>query len=420
MCGFAARFCAVLCLFLAPGVGSGAAGAQQADGVADGLDVGWFGTRLSYSETMLDRQDHVTDKLAVALRARQAGILDQNRLYLGGRAFGTIIHEETNTAGKFPILSRLPPSHAAGLSDTYRVVNEVSLTATLTLPLVTVFAQGEYSEVPYPGQDDVQLRKAWVALGDLNRSPFYLAVGRKTVNFGNFASYAPFTHTHGAHYFWAQVEDPLIELGYVTDRTEIAVSLIPEHRGFRVVSSPDNNGTYDNYALNIAHRIDLGGDLSLRIGAGYLRGTIYDSVIAYHPPSTGINRRWNGAYDVNLTLSGDNFDLMGEFTQTEHIWPATDHKVTAMTLQGRYRSTLFGRPCTYSLAASRGIQGAKGTPWEKMDQVILGVEVDVAKHLKLGAEYLFNDGFVPLILPKVVSDAGVISHTVILGAKLTF
>lgn len=382
--------------------------------------AGFIGTDLRFSERMFDRQDDVTNKIAIALRARQTGVLEPYRLYLGGRFLGTIIHEDTNTAGKFPILSRLPPTHTPGTSDTYDVINDISLNATLALPMVTAFVQGEYTEVEYPGQDETQLRKYWLAIGDLSRAPYYLAVGRKTVNFGNFATYAPFTHSHSNHYFWAQVEDPLIELGYVSDRTELAFSLIPGHRGLRVVSSPENDGDYNNFAINAAHSFNAGPDMQLRLGAGYLRGTIYDSAIAHHPPDTGTNRSWNGAYNLNATLSGQAFDVMAEFTQTEDIWPATGHKVSALTLQGRYRSDLFGKPATWSAAASRGVQGAAGTEWEKMDQIILGLEVEVARHVKLGVEYLFNDGFVPLIMPTVVADAGVRSHTLIVGAELTF
>jgi hypothetical protein len=102
-----------------------------------------------------------------------------------------MIHESTNTPGKFPILSRLPPSHASGTSDSYNVVNEASLNVTLTLPMFTVFGQPEHAELAYPGQNATQWRKYWVALGDLDRSPFCFAARRKTANFGNFASYAP-------------------------------------------------------------------------------------------------------------------------------------------------------------------------------------------------------------------------------------
>ncbi|WP_299848598.1 hypothetical protein [uncultured Roseovarius sp.] len=377
-------------------------------------------TDLRYSEQMFDRQDHVTDKIAVALRARQSGVLAPLSFYFGGRLVMTYISEKTNTAGKFPILSRLPPTHTSGKSDSYGVLNEASLNATITLPWVTAFVQGEYTEVEYPGQEDLQLRKYWVAVGDLDRAPFYVGVGRKTVNFGNFASYAPFTHSHSSHYFWSQTDDPLIELGYVTDRTHLALSIIPEHRGLRVISSPDNDGDLSNFALNGTHRFDLANARSVTVGGGYLRGTIYDSTIAHHPPGVGINRSWNNAYNVNATYSGSNYDVMAEFTQTADSWPATGHKVSATTLQGRYRSKILGKPAVYSLTASRGVQGANGTEWERMEQVILGLEFEPTPHVKLGAEYMYNAGFVPLILPTRVGDRSVESHTFIVGAELTF
>lgn len=413
----AARLAAIISLMIFPSLSRAQDVAREG---SYALVPGYVQTDLQYSETMFDRQENVTNKIALALKARQSGILQTNRLYLGGRFTGTYISERTNTAGKFPILSRLPPSHAAGTSDSYGVINDVSLNATLVLPMVMAFVQGEYTEVEYPGQDSTQLRKYWVVVGDLDRAPFYLAFGRKTVNFGDFATYAPFTHSHSGHYFWAQTKDPLIEFGYVTDRTELALTLLPAHRGLRVISSPDNDGDYENFAVNGSHRLALSNGMSLKLGAGFLRGTIYDSAIAYHPPSTGINRTWNGAYNANFTLSGAKFDVMGEFTKTTNAWPATGHKVSALTLQGRYRSYLFGKPTVYSISASRGEQGASGTQWEKMDQVVVGFELEATRHVKLGVEYLFNDGFVPLITPTVISDAGVTSHTLIFGAKLTF
>jgi opacity protein-like surface antigen len=209
-------------------------------------------------------------------------------------------------------------------------------------------------------------------------------------------------------------------VGYVTDSTELVFSLIPDHRGNRVLSSPSNDGGYSNWALNAKHRFAFDNDLGLELGAGYLRGTIYDSVIAHHPPGGGVNRDWNGAWDVNATLGGAQFDLMAEFSQTEKIWPATEHKVSALTLQGRYRSGFCGKPAIWSLLMSRGTQGASGTEWEKMDQVILGLEVESAKHLSVGFEYMFNDGFVPLITPTILGDSSVQSHTLIAGVKMMF
>ncbi|MFX0541343.1 hypothetical protein ACEWPM_006365 [Roseovarius sp. S4756] len=414
-CVFSAAVLAVTVCF------SPTAFAQSASSTGNySIGGGAIKTNLRYSEKMFDRQENVTNKVAVALRARQDGSLDPQSLYFGGRFLGTYIWEDTNTAGKFPILSRLPPTHTSGTSDSYGVVNEASLNATVTLPYVTAVVQGEYTEVAYPGQDATQLRSYWLVVGDLDTSPFYAAIGRKTVNFGNFSTYAPFTHSHSNHYFWAQSRNPLIELGYVTDRTSLALSLIPEHRGFRVVSSPDNDGDLSNIAINGAHRFDYAEGRSLTLGAGFLRGTIYDSTLAHHPPTVGIDGSWNNAFNVNATYSTPTYDLMAEHTFTADRWPATGHAVSATTLQGRYKSQLFGKPATYSLALSRGEQGAEGTEWEFMQQAILGIEIEPVPHVKLGAEYIFNDGFVPLILPTITGDRSVQSHTLIVGAKLTF
>ena len=389
----------------------------------DGLYTSADGTLrmdAGYSDVLLDRQDNVTNKVARILHARASGQVPDGSLTFGGRLVATQIFERTNTAGNFPILSRLPPTHTQGKSDSYGVINEISLNATVALPWVTGLVQGEYTEVAYPGQDDIQLRKYMIIVGNLNRSPLYLAFGRKTLTFGDFSSYAPFTHTHSSHYFWAQSDDPVFEVGYVTDRTEIALTLIPEHRGNRVISSPNNDGDLSNFAVNAAHRFDLGPRHTLKAGAGYLRGTIYDSIIAHHPPGTGINRSWNGAFDANLTLSGPRFDVQAEFTRSIDDWPATGHHVQATTLQARWHRRIAGNPVTYSISASRGVQGADGTEWERMQQVILGVEYAPAPHVTLGAEYMYNSGFVPLIMPRITSDRSVESHTVIAGLKLTF
>ncbi len=407
---------ALAAIMAAAGMAHGQQGQQGADGAGSGL----LRMEVGYSDEIFDRQEHVPDKLARMFFARRDGRLQQGGLYLGGRLLATHIWEHTNTPGKFPILSRFPPTHTSGSTDDYGVINEISLAATLVLPLVTAFAQGEYSELRFPGQDDVMLRKYWVTFGDPDLAPVYLGIGRKTINFGNFATYAPFTHSHSNHYFSAQSEDPVVELGLVNDSTELAFTLIPEHRGLRVLSSPGNDGAWDNFAINAAHRFDLGQGRSLRLGGGFLRGTIYDSAIAHHPPDTGSNRFWNGAWDVNATLSTARLDLMAEFTRTRKAWPATGHHVEAVTLQGRWRGRMLKRPAIWSLSLSRGVQGARGTRWERMEQAILGVELALSEHLRLGAEYMLNRGFVPLIMPRITGDRNVRSQTFILGGEFTF
>jgi len=258
-------------------------------------------------------------------------------------------------------------------------------------------------------------------LGDLDKFPAYLTVGKKSVNFGDMSSYSPFTHNHNAHYFWAQSKEPSIEVGYVDDGWHASATLMKNDRGLRVLNSPSNDGNYENFAVNVTKRMALSDDKSVKLGAGFVRGTIYDSAIAHHPPSAGGNdKTWNGAYNVHAVYNTKDYDVMAEFTRTIDDWPATEAEVHALTLQGRYRDHLWHFPTTYSLMWSEGVQGYSDDEWERMTQTVLGIESKLLPNMSIGFEYLLNTGFVPLILPQITADDGVVSHTGIVGIKLTF
>jgi opacity protein-like surface antigen len=380
-----------------------------------------FSLNTDYSKMMFDRQNNVTDKPLQQQLAVMNGDLQPYHVYWGGRFIGTVMHERTNTDGKFPILSRLPPSHTRSNSDTVDVINDASVNVTLVLPYVTGFAQGEYTEVEYPGQDEKQIRKYYVTIGNLEMFPVYATIGKNTVNFGDMSSYAPFTHSHNSHYFWAQTDEPSVEIGYYKDGTHVAATLIKNDRGLRVINSPENDDKYQNFAVNGSQKIQISDEALLKIGAGFLRGTIYDSTLAHHPPSTGLDDRfWAGAWNANATLSYKNVDVMAEFTRTLEDWPATDSKVHALTLQARYKDQVYDIPVTYSLMYSQGIQGDDGDEWESMHQTVAGIEIELMDNVSLGFEYVNNLDFVPLIQPRRTADDGVVSHTGIAGLKITF
>ncbi len=383
------------------------------------LEFGILKTNHTYSTDIFDRQDNVTNKAVRTLKARKDKIIDDKSLYIGGRLTATHMNEWTDTNGKFPIISRLPNQHTSGKYGNEDIINDASINATATFKYLTLFAQGEYTEIEYPGQDEKQFRKYYAMLGDLNKAPIYALIGKKSVAFGNFDSYAPFTHNHSSHYFWAQPEDPLLEVGYVTDDINVIASLLPNSRGLRVLSAPEENG-YENFALSYRQDFGLDEDTNLQVGAGFLRGSIYNSAIAHHPPTNGSDRNWSSVWNIHSTLSQEKWDLMGEYTQTTNTWPATDHKVSSLTLQARYKDSILDKPTTYSVMFSKGVQGDSGTEWEQMSQFVAGIEIKPLPHLEIGAEYLFNDGFVPLILPKITGDQSVQAHSAIVGIQLTF
>jgi len=356
-----------------------------------------IGFNRTASEIMFDRQNHVTDKAVQQLRLRQKinggeKVLKDNKFTVGGRFIGHSMYEKSNTDGKFPIISRLPPSHTSNDEDNVNLVNEASFNMTATLPNVTMYGEGKYSESVYSGQDRFSWREYWVTLGDLDKFPAYLTVGKKSVNFGDMSSYSPFTHNHNAHYFWAQSKEPSIEVGYVDDGWHASATLMKNDRGLRVLNSPSNDGNYENFAVNVTKRMALSDDKSVKLGAGFVRGTIYDK----------------------------DYDVMAEFTRTIDDWPATEAEVHALTLQGRYRDHLWHFPTTYSLMWSEGVQGYSDDEWERMTQTVLGIESKLLPNMSIGFEYLLNTGFVPLILPQITADDGVVSHTGIVGIKLTF
>lgn len=389
------------------------------------IDAGmppFIGLSREASEVMFDKQNHVTDKAVQQLKMRQNGILPDNKFIVGGRFNGTYINERTNTDGKFPILSRLPPTHTKGNQDSFTTVNDASISGTLTLPYVLLYAQGEYTEVNYPGTSPREWRKYFMTIGDLDKFPAYLSVGKKTVSFGNMDSYAPFTHGHNAHYFWAQNnDDPIFELGYVDHGWHATATLIKNDRGNRVLNAPFGDDGYKNFAASVTKDFTVGNIHRFKLGAGYLRGTIYDSIRAHHPPDEGLDDRdWSPAWNVNGVYSIGSFDLMGEFTRTVYEWRATDAFVHALNLQGRYRDYIWKFPTTYSLMYSQGIQGDDGDEWERMDQFVAGIETKLHPNLSVGAEYLLNSGFVPLIMPRRSADDGVVSHTFLTGVKVTF
>jgi len=379
-------------------------------------------TSRDHSEIMFDRQDHVTDKAAQQLFMRQDGTLESNKFYIGGRFNGTIIGERTNTDGKFPILSRLPPTHTSGNSDIFSMVNDASISGTLTLPWVLAYAQGEYTELAYKGQSPRDWRKYFVTIGDLNKFPAYLTIGKKTVSFGNMDSYAPFTHGHNSHYFWSQNGDsPIFELGYLDHGWHVTATAIKADRGKRVINAPADENGYSNFATSITKKFTIGDLHRFKLGAGFLRGTIYDGALAHHPPVIGSpDRYWNSAYNINGVYSIGSFDFLGEFTRTTEKWDAVDANVHALNIQGRYRDYIWKFPTTYSAMYSQGFQGNSDDEWQRMDQFVAGLEMKLHPNVTFGAEYLFNSGFVPLIMPTIVADDGVVSHSGQVGVKITF
>ena len=332
----------------------------------------------AFSNTLFDRQENPVGRERAVLRGRLDDTIEDGAVTVG--AFGVVkqFAERTNTDGKFPILSRLPNQHDDDHYGERIVLQHAALGAVLPLASwATAVVEGFYTDVAYTGQDDFQLRQAYLLLGDLEKSPWYGLVGRASIDFGDFTSFTPYTHSYNAHYFWAESDDPVALIGYDNGRLRASATLIPSGRGLRTLNTPDDDG-FDNFAVNVARTWTWEYDVWTRIGAGYLHSTIYDSAEPHHPPGVGIDKTRNAAIDLFARGQYENWEWMGEYSRTLEDWPATDAPVEAWTVQGRYTTTFLESPTRFSAMVSRGVQGRTGTEWERMDQWVLGAETQPA------------------------------------------
>ncbi len=380
-------------------------------------------TNLDYSKHILSWQRGVVDKSYYIIDSYRQGALEVGKLYLSGHASFSYYAENTNTSGKFPLLGRFPSQHSSGKSGDEQTIDNLDVAITYApTNWINVFLHGIYTELEFPGQEEKQIREAFVTLGDLNRFPFYVTFGRKTVDFGNMQSYNPTTHSVTNHYYRVDSDDAVLELGYVQNNFRLALTGIAGGRQLRVADLPES-GFLKNFAVSATYDFPEYYGWQVDAGAGYIYNTIYDSNNANHP---GVNsqpfleQHRNGAYDVWLEAKYGNLSLMGEFTQTERGWPATGAAVRAITVQAAYDFNLYDMPSRLSVVYGHGKQGGNGDEYESLQQLAAGLETFITPNLAISAEYLYNKSFVPLIMITRASDQSVEAHTLALSGRLFF
>ncbi len=426
-------------------------------------------TSVANSARMLDWQENTTGKALNLLANRANGVLADNALYLGGAIRGGFMYQKTDTDGQFPLLSRFPFfSNSTDDEAGVFAINNAALSFTSTFgDWTTIYLQPEYSETEYGrDQDEFQLRKAFVVFGNLERSPFYAAFGRKTIDFGNFDSYNAFTHNEGAHYFWSVSDQPVAELGFYKDGFKIVASALSGGRQLRVAFADEDNNIA-NYAVSaekefLLDRLGIRGG-AFTIGGGYLHDTIYRDNFTAHtflgrqngtPPANLINYR-NSAVNAFAEYNSPFFDAMVEYTTTLRPWAAAipqtpdgtplpqylddptgsttnfdnlnfDQNLEVLVAQARIKPMVGGKRMAIAAVGSWGdISDDFGNPltgatFEKNQQHALSVEYPINDYLDFGAEYVYNKGFIPFVAPQLVSNDETEAHAINVGFKARF
>lgn len=405
---------------------------DQPQGVLPG---NWMVTaNTAYANVILDYDENITTKASDQLQFRKNGVIDTHKIYISGLLKGSYLGEWTNTDSAFPILTRFP-DHTGKQAHRFFIDNAaVGITATPT-DWLTLYGQLEYHEVRFASQDEVQLRKVYATIGDLNRSPLYLTFGRKTIKFGDFDIYNPFTQSINNHFFRAESDAVIAEVGYVNRYLNLTATAISGGRHLRTADTP-NSDQIDNFALDGDVFIPFGNG-TLKLGGGYLHGTIYNHTTPHHPsaeidcpvtPGTqGVPkcRGRNAAWDIRAEYTSARFDLMAEYTATVDPWPATKQKLESWTVQGRYKTEMFDYKTHFSLSYGQSeigpfATGGPGSPtFDAIEQIIGGVEVFISPNFSIGAEFSHNTGFAPLInVTTAAKDAE--ANQLVIGGRVVF
>ena len=428
------------------------------------FDVGSLSVRTNaaHTERMLDWQENTTGKTVTLLQHRRNGILADNSLYIGAGIKGGLMYQRTDQPGQFPLLSRFPFfSDRTDRESGVFAINNAALAITGTFgDWTTIYLQPEYSETEYAvGQDELQLRKAFVTFGNLEKLPIYAAFGRKTIDFGNFDGYNPFTHTEAQHYFWAASDQPVLELGYYRNGLKASVSAFSAGRQLRTALGGEENNI-GNYAASLEKEWLLNNGGAFTLGTSYLHDTIYRDNFTAHtfaaratgtPPANFIEYR-NSAASAFAEYNSPFLDAMVEYTSTFEPWAAAipqdidgninpayvnaagqidfDERLSVIVAQARIKPILWGKETAFSAVGSWGNisdndyvgTNAFGQPvtFGENQQHVLGVERRINDYMDFGAEYVYNKGFIPFVAPQEVSNADTEAHAINVGFKARF
>jgi len=270
----------------------------------------------------------------------------------------------------------------------------------------------------------------------ISTSLLYLTFGRKTIDFGDFDIYNPFTQNINNHFFRAESDGVIAEVGFVNDYLHLTATAISGGRHLRTADTA-NEDDIDNFAIDGDIFIPFGNG-KIKFGGGYLHGTIYNHTLPHHPGSEidcpvapgaqGVPkcRGRNAAWDIRAEYTSKRFDLMAEYTATVDPWPATDQKLESWTVQGRYKTEVMDRKTHFSVSYSRSdigpfSTGGPGSPvFDEIEQIIAGIEVFFHPNFSMGIEYSHNTGFAPLVNITSVANGDVEADQLIIGGRIVF
>jgi hypothetical protein len=364
---------------------------------------------------VLDPTTEINRKQRLILERRRDGTLAPSSLHVHGAVTAIAGYQSSSRNDKFGYLMRHPTArnqvgdtvseatvHSAQLGFTGTLGGWLAGHAAMLFDPEQSFGHGTNTDID---RNQVQVRRAYVLFGDLDRFPFYASLGKMAVPFGLTDTVNPFSASTVWHAFGGLANG--VTVGYVNEGLNLSVMGIQGGAQFRAANTPVKGtavpGRLNNFAADANYRFGLGTAGTLLLGGSYQHGTAYcQGFPIVHFGACGEN---NPAFDVYGRLVYDGLTVKGEFARTTGVWPGTFNpgiprfpasKVTSFDIGGKYRHGTGAGPVDLSAEFSRLAAGPDGAPWERQDQFVLGAAWFAWPNAKLFAEYIHVEGYAPL------------------------
>ena len=392
-------------------VSTQASGALASDTPA----AGFVRVDPAHGYEILDPTTNINRKQRLILERRRDGTLAPDTLHVQGAVTAIADHQSSNRDDKFGYLMRHPTAsnqvggtvseatiHSAQLGFTGSLGRWITGHAEMLFDPEQSFGAGTNTDLE---RNQLQMRRAWVLFGDLDRSPFHLCLGKMDVPFGLTDTVNPFTASTVWHAFGALANG--VTVGYASDGLNVSIMAVQGGAQFRAANTPVDGtnvpSRLNNFAADVHYDFNPGTGGSLVLGGSWIRGTAYcqDYPVEHFLPCADNNP----AFDIYGKLVSGDFTLKAEFARTTDEWPGTFNpamaqfaasKVTSFDIGLRHRIDTGRGPVDLSAEFSRFIAGPDGAPWEQQDQIVLGGAWFVRPSAKLFAEYIRVNGYAPL------------------------
>ena len=413
-----------------------------------------FDSEFGYD--ILDPTTNINRKQLLILDRKKDGILAPNRLHVHGAVTAISNYQSSNVANKFGYLMRHPTAaNQVGKTVSEAVIHSVQLGLTATLDdWITGNVEILYDPEQSFGtgtntalaRNQLQVRRAYVLFGNLDRSPFYASLGKMAIPFGLTDTVNPFTASTVWHAFGGLANG--VTLGYANEGLNVSLMGVQGGAQFRAANTSVHKtatpSKLNNFAVDANYTWELNSDGTFLLGGSFQRGSAYcqDYPVSHFMPC----KDNNPAFEIYGRLVHDNLTVNGEFAQTTDDWPGTFNpdipqfaasKVTSFGIGAKYRYNFNDIPVDLSTEFSRFKAGPTGAPWERQDQLVLGSAWFIQPNVKLFSEYIHTEGYAPLnfisgghtevvdTMAKVIndrshSDSSAQSDILMIGANIAF